>query len=504
MLLSFGSLFSQNVEWSELLKVSGRLTRILPIDGKTFYTTRLTGLLLTTTNLSNHENFIIKDQEKIVTTFEGNIASIKEVFLINFKTVVFLTDKQDGKYKLSMQLYGKDCLPEGELLQLAEFIQPKGLERSGFFNLIQSQNQQFFCVEYSIPRSKSDNERFGFKVINANLEIVSEGEFDSQYIASQRDVVKRYLSNTGDYFIASKITDKELIEGHSILDKSVLMYLTSKGIKEVNLGDKYISDVIFSSDNNQLITFTGLYGDSTIRLKGVFYFQLDIETQEIINKGFNEFEKDFITEGLSGRDKMLSDKREANSKSESSMYNYIMRDNIRLADGSFVGIIEQYYFEVSKKSNPELQNTYYHYNDLILYKVNESGEFVWLKKIKKKQSSIDGGYLSSTAQYLVDDKMVMLFNDNLKNYDESGQVLKDAENGKNLYIFGSQKKNNCVARVEVDLATGDVQRSMFFGRNETEAVAIPKLFNVDYVNKEMLMVFRFGKKEKFGLINFGK
>lgn len=514
VLLSCGSLFAQNIDWSELLKVSGRVTRILPVEGKTFFTTRWSGgALLGAPYISSHEDFVIQNQEKIVSKVEGSSANINDVVSFNSKIIVFLTDKQDGMNKLFMQPYGKDCFPEGEAVQLAEYSIPKGWNKGGYFNVLQSQNQQFFCVEYSIPGTKTENERFGFKVIDANFETVSEGEYESQYEARQSDVSNRYLSNTGDYFIAVKVynvNEKGRVKDYSSLEKFVLMHVTPEGIEEVNLdlGDKHISDVTFSSDNNRLMTFTGLYGEGTTSAKGVFYFQLDFKKQEIINEGFNEFGKDFITEGWSDRAKKKSEKREAKGKGTPSLYNYIIRDNVTLEDGSMVGMIEQYYVHVvtTRDSRGNTTTTYYYYyNDLILYKVSESGEFVWLKKIQKSQvSTNDGGYLSSTAQYVADGKMVILFNDNLKNYDESGQVLDDAESGKMLYGASYRKKTNCVARVEVDLATGETQRRTFFGRNEAEAIAIPKLFCTDYVNKEMLMVLRIGKKEKYGLIHFGE
>lgn len=510
-LIAWGTIAAQEVEWSELTKANGRVTGILPVQGKKFYTTRWSGgMLLGSAQLTYHDDFLVYAQEKIAAKVENSAANINDIVSFNGKVIVFLTDKQDGLHKLYMQRYGVDCVPEGEPEQLAEYTIPKGWRTSGYFNVLQSQNQQFFCVEYAIPQNKAENERFGFKVLNASFETVSEGEYESPYEARQSDISNRYLSNTGDYFMAVKvynINDRGRVKDYTSLEKFVLMHVTSEGIEEMNLdlGDKRISDVTFSSDNNRLMTFTGLYGDKSYGAKGVFYFQVDFKKQEILNEGFNEFGKDFITAGWSDRAKKKADKQEAKGKGTPALYNYEIRDNVTLADGSMIGMIEQYYVVVRTYTDARGNTTttyVYYYNDVITYKVSETGEFVWVKKIPKYQvSTNDGGYYSSVAHYVTDTKMVVFFNDNLKNYDESGNFIQPAA-GTGVLATSYRKKSNCVARVEMDLATGEMERKTYFARSETEAYAIPKLFNVDYNNHEMLLFLRMGKKEKFGLISF--
>lgn len=512
-LLTFGSVFAQEVEWSPLLKSSGQIRHILPVQGATFFSTRWSGGgLLGSLFLSHHEHFEVDSHEKIVNKVEGSVASINDIVSFNSKVIVFLTDKRDGLNKLYMQPYGTDCLPEGDAVQLAEYSIPKGWNKSGYFNVLQSQNQQFFCVEYSIPASKEGSERFGYKVLNASFETISEGEYESIYDPKQSDVSNRYLSNTGDYFIAVKVynvNERGRVRDYSSLEKFVLMHVTEEGIDQMDLdlGNKRISDVTFSSDNNTLMTFTGLYGEGSYSAKGVFYFQVDFKEHEILNEGFSEFGNDFITQGWSDRAKKQADKREAKGKGAPALYNYVIRDNVTLPDGSMIGMIEQYYVQVVTYTDSRGYSRttyYYYYNDVITYKVSQTGEFVWINKIPKTQvTTNDGGYYSSVADYVTNDKLVVLFNDNLKNYDDVGNFLPFSSSH-SLQSARFSKRTNCVARVELDLATGEMNRRTFFGRSEAEAIAIPKLFYTDYNNHEMLMVLRMRKKEKFGLIRFGE
>jgi hypothetical protein len=505
-----GISFAQNIQWGELNKSPGRVISILPVANSAFYTYRWSGgALLGSPALGRHEDFSLLTQEKIQMKVEGSAANFNDAISIDGKVIVFLTDRRDGQNKLFMQEYGGDCMPSGSPRELAEYTLPKGWKRASYFNVLQSENQQFFCVEYSIPGRNDEHDRFGFKVLNADFETVSEGEYESPYEANKSDVSNRYLSNTGDYFIAMKVynlNEKGRVKDYSSLEKFVLMQVDEDGVEEINLdlGDKHISEVTFSSDNNSLLTFNGLYGQGVSSAKGVFYFQVDFRKKEIINEGFNEFGNDFITEGWSDRAKEKASKREAKGKGTPALYNYEIRDNITLADGSMIGMIEQYYVRVvtTTDSKGNTRTTYYYYyNDVIVYKVAQTGEFEWLKKIPKRQvSTNDGGYLSSVASYVTNDKLVIFFNDNLKNYDEGGNFL----NGDSKLDYASyRKKTNCVARVELDLASGEGERKTFFGRGEAEAIAVPKLFQTDYKNKEMLILLQIGKKEKFGLISFG-
>ena len=88
-------------------------------------------------------------------------------------------------------------------------------------------------------------------------------------------------------------------------------------------------------------------------------------------------------------------------------------------------------------------------------------------------------------------------NDNLNNYDQKGVW------NNNVYTSSFRKKTNTVAKVEIGLRDGEVERNTFFDRSETNALAVPKLFEVDYKNKEMLIYLIINRKEKFGLLNFG-
>ena len=141
---------------------------------------------------------------------------------------------------------------------------------------------------------------------------------------------------------------------------------------------------------------------------------------------------------------------------------------------------------------------YYHYNDIVTYKISNSGVFEWVKKIPKTQiSTNDYGYFSSIGSYFNENHLVIFFNDHIKNYNEEGTW-----NSNNNYEASFTKRSNTVAKVMVDLKSGDINRTSFLNVKETKAIAIPKVFTVDYSKNEMILFMIYGKKEKFGLIHF--
>lgn len=511
--VSFISFAQYDVKWSELMPVKGRVSQVLPVSYSDFYTTRFQGgALLGATYLTKHSNFLVTSKGKITAKLSEGFGQVERITIIKDVPIIFISDKKDGKNSLYLQKYSNTCEPAGPPKKIATYEMPKSRKRKGEFWVRVCENKEFFVVEYEIPGSREEKDRFGYVVYSSDLEVVSEGEYELPYDADKVSITNNYLSNTGDYFLAAKVykanENKGLFKSRLNLDKIVLMQVTPDGVEEFDLqlkDGKYISDLSFSSDQNRLMTFTGLYSDkSHSGVKGVFFMQLDFNKKSVTREGWEEFSKDFITQGWSDRAKKKAQKRADKGKGEPELYEYDIRDIQTLKDGSMIGMLEQYYVVVTSHTDPKTgATTYtytYYYNDVIVYKVNKNGGFDWVKKIKKYQvSTNDGGFYSSVASFHTDDKLVMLFNDNLKNYSESGQFIDD---NARFYPTSYKKKTNTVAKVEIDLSTGEIARETYFDRKETKAYAVPKKFTVDYNRKEMLMVLLYGKKEKYGVLSF--
>ncbi len=513
LLLVFFSFYSQsqdyNVEWGDIESSKGAAYNILPIRGSEFYSLRQTGSRIAPSyRVVYHKDFKMVKNGRIITKVNGSSAILEGSQIIDGKFVVFLSDRVGTEKIFYMQEYSDDLEPKGIAIELAKFDMPKKRKNRGGFNVITSRNGEFFAVEYTIPGLKEESDKYGYKVYDNEINLVSEGDFDLPFDGNLSSIDQHYISNTGDYFLS--VNEYEPSERKGIFRSYVnykamhIFHITPDGAEQytMDMDDRRVESMTMSSDNDGVFSITGMYGEKGVGgVEGIFHIQLDFFKNKVIQEGFEAFTKDFITQDWSDRQKEKADKRAAKGKGEPQLYEYIMRDTEVLKDGSIIGSAEQYYVEVRTRTdaNGRTTTTYvYHYNDIIAFKIGKDGDFDWIKKIDKYQaSSNDGGPFSSYSRFVDGDKLVFIFNDNVDNYKENGEfgLQKDRLRG-TLY----RKKKNVVAIVSMDIETGEYDRNTLFSREEVDAIAIPKMFNVDYVNKEVLIYTWMRTKEKFGLM----
>lgn len=501
---------SYNVEWGEMEKSTGRMVSILPKSGKDFYALRWSGgFLLGSYKFSSHENFKMTATGKLEMKAEGGMANFEGAQVVGKKLIVFLSDKKEGKNHFYLQEYGPDMLPKGPSSELANYELEKGKSK-GFFNVISSRDHEFFGVVWEIPGKKDESDKYGFKIFDSEMNEVSDGDYKLPYDGKLSLINQHYLSNTGDYFISvtefSPSEDKRIFRNYLNYKAMHIMQVTPEGIEDftIDLEGKRVEAMTMNSDNDRIFTFTGIYGDQgKAGVSGLFYLRANFDKQEIIDEGFEKFGKDFITQDWSDRQKEKAEKKERKGKGEPQLYNYVMRQTEVLKDGSVVGSLEQYYVVVYTYTDPKTgasRTTYtYYYNDIIAFKVGVDGGFDWLKKLNKYQvSSNDGGPFSSYSRFVDNGKLCFIFNDHAKNYDEQGKFLDSDK----TFPANFGKKKNVVAIVEVDLENGEINRKTFFDRKEITAIAVPKLFHIDYKTNELLLYAVYGKKERFGILKF--
>lgn len=512
-LLGSTTLIAQNnVEWSELVKKKGSYPSFYTEGGKSFYAVAAGSGIGGSRMMLHYDDFLLNADEKMKFEVDGRRANYEGSILVKGQMLVFMSQEDSGIKKLYYKIYDNSCLPSSEPVLVAEYANDKGSKRSSSFNVHQSKNKEFFCIEYSVPGKKTDNENFGYKVYDQNLAIVSEGMYDSPFTTVEADINNHYLSNTGDLFLGMKVyTMKQngKVNTREGLQAYMIYLLQGNDMKEVDmyklglqLEDRALTDLTFTADDSRILTCTGLYGRKT-GTNGAFYFRIDFDANTFVEEGYSEFSKEFITSDWSDREKEKAQKKEDKGKGAPTLYHYDFRDVFPTEDGGIIVMMEQYYVVVTSMTDSKgnVRYTYhYYYNDVIAYKVKNDGEFEWVQKIDKAQHSInDGGYLSSVAGYQKDGKYVLFFNDNIQNYTESGQ-FETPEKG--VASSSMSNKKNCVARVEIDLENGETKRELFTSRSETDAYCVPKRFEVDYTNDQMLLYFQTRTKEKFGMLKF--
>jgi hypothetical protein len=505
--------FSQNVEWSDLMKKKGYYPSFFYTGGKNFYSVVANGALGRSLGLKHYSDFMVDSEDNIEFKVDGKKSRYEGTRMVGKDIVVFMSQEQNDIQKLYYQRYDKSCKAIEPPVFLAEYPNEKGGRFSNFY-VFQSENRQFLCVQYSIPGKKTDTEAFGYKIMNESLNITNEGEFEMPYTNAEATINTSYISGSGEYYIGLSIHPTK--SNGKVIGNALSNYIICKmegndmtqlGLTdlETSLFDKGVAELNFVEDPNGLLVFTGLYGTGAeTGVEGAFCMKINMDSKELVSEVFNKFEKDFITATWTDRQKKKAKKKEEKGKGTPEFYNYYVRELKCLPDGSVFVSMEQYYVTVHTytDSKGNTRTTYtYHYNDVIVFKVGADNTFDWVQRIRKYQaSSNDGGYILGIGGYTTDEDYVVYFNDNIENYDESGTYM--VEDSEKINGTSASKNRNCVAKATINLETGELTRERFTSRAETDAYCIPKLFEDDEVNRTLLMYFQTRKKEKFGLLKY--
>lgn len=510
-LLVLGSAFAQSnqVEWGEMEAKSGYLIEMMPLNGKDFYSLRWKGgNAFGGYYISRHDDLKTTVTDKVIKSVNNSIANFETSAIIEDHPVIFLSDKKENHNLLYAQQYGYDLKPRGEAKLLVDFSLDKGQSYSGY-NIIQSKDKKFFAVLWIIQGKKKDKNTYGYAVFNEKFEVIHEWEYELPFEAQYSEVSEHLLTNSGDYFLAVKEFEKseeKKVFRNFLQYKAMHIYQVAEdGLEDYSMqmrGNR-VEAISIDSDDDQNFIITGVYGHNQVEgVKGLFYLKLDYKNEKVIEESFEEFKKDFIIEDWSEKELERAERREEKGKGAPTLYDYKMRDVFIMPDGSIIGSLEQNYVMVRSFSDTRgmTTTTYtYYYNDIIAFKIGSNdGGFEWLQKIKKMQvSTNDGGPYSSYASYIDGNSMKFIFNDSRANYDENGNYVEGLS-----FLTRFTNKDNVVSFTEVNLSDGSLERKSLFSKKEMGTLAIPKMFEVDYINKHVLLYTTFRSKERYGLLKF--
>ena len=324
-------------------------------------------------------------------------------------------------------------------------------------------------------------------------------------------VNQHHITNQGDYILVvtehKERNDRFLGRNWENFKALHIYRITNDSLRSfnVNLEDKRIDDIMVSSNAQNQVVLTGLYGrGNRTGTEGIFTISLDLNADSVVSYKYVAFDKEILRESRTEQQMSRYERRWDNRDDAPQIYSYKLRQIQTLADGSQLGFMEQYYER--KYTNYDTRtgittiNFYYYYMDIVAFKIDKNGVYQWGKRIPKSQVSMnDMGPFSSFVACNNDQNAYLIFNDNKRNYDEIG-VFNQKENSINGLSLSNRK--NVVALVKIDLSNGNLERNVFFSRKELSAIVVPKLMHIDWRNKELLMYAINGNREKFGILSF--
>ena len=299
------------------------------------------------------------------------------------------------------------------------------------------------------------------------------------------------------------------------------MSYTDKGEKEeeyrIGLEDKFITDLTFRVAKGGTLICSGFYSEKgTYSIKGAYYFRLNPVTREITNRNYSPFDFEFLTQGLSDKNKERA--RAATEKNDRGrapeLYEYSLDELILRSDGGAVLVAEQYFVEREyynnnrfgyspyggfydpfyySRYNQTQTDYYYNYNDIIVVNIRPDGEVEWSARIPKRQETRnDGGYYSSYAMSIVRDKLYFIYNDDVRNYSDRGRDDR-------WYTYGGGESVMVLA--QVSSRGGEVEVFPMDSSGNSGVVVRPKMCR-QIGKKEMAVFGERGRGYRFGSLVF--
>lgn len=294
-----------------------------------------------------------------------------------------------------------------------------GYTAQGKFSLDLSSDESTFIIKYRYPPENRDdsknNDILGVSVFSHELEELWKDDLKMPYTESLMDNLDFTIGSNGSaYFLVRLYKEEKTRENAKDPNNESLAILTATPDGEVNeaefrLKDEYVlDDVILAENAKQDIICAGYYRKrGSYGADGSFIVIMD-KNGNLEEGKYYEFSIDFIKmyKRLSERGKKKMEEKE--EEGELAMSNLYMRSVRLLDDGSVVLAGEIFYITTHTDSKGNTR-TVYHYDDVILVKINPDGELGWVQKFPKRSTS-ESFKLMASANYTY-----VLFSDNPNN-----------------------------------------------------------------------------------------
>lgn len=494
--------FSQDIAWGELVRQSGSIYKTIPTETDQFLVIRyFSGNFSSSFSVERYQGLEKVQTKKLRTTANKRIATFRGIDWINDQLVMFVSNRSEGRENLYAKLYDDQFdLIEDKLIGFFDLDKKR---KEGVFHYKISQNNKYLGVFWDLEGKNNQNHVYGFRIFGPDWQLHHEGEYEVPIAPEFSKIHSSHLSNSGDFFLCISELEKVKKSISKYAFKSLHLYHIAEGdgLQDyvIEFPQKEINAVGLSSEDTSLFTMTGVYSDTLASgLSGMFLVKFDLNQREIVSQVAEPFDTSFIKSSWEEKQRDLFERRAKKRNYKPSLMNYEMREIVFMKDGSIFCSLEQYYIDKRHEfSGPtgggDYPVNYFHYNDVVGYKIGIDNKIEWIKKIDKRQTSIDdNGLYSGFFSVVSDSSYRIYFNDNVVNYHESG-AWNESDN---VAPYSTSKNSNAFAQVEVNMYSGEINRKAITSRLKTSVVLIPQDFQRSF--NDILLIGVLRGKERFG------
>lgn len=383
------------------------------------------------------------------------------------------------------------------------------------FDFLVSKDQSKILIQYrKKPKVKKDTKSWdiiGVGVYDVSLTKIWSREYKMPYTERRMNALDYAVDSDGNGYILTKVfhddsnkdkKKKKDTEANYHIELFRLLK-TSESIEKtkITLGKKFINGIsLFESPDNYMIC-AGYYNKGLHKKlnnsDGLFTFKITRDGELIDEKEY-QIPVDVLNQYVSKRTKKKNLKKDKKGKAE--FEHLKLKELVIQNDGGLVFIGEQTYVVRHRTSKGRTYYTF-HNNDILITKINSSGEMDWMKKIPKRQSGLPGmGQVYDTSKTFQGGMSYSHFFTNGNHY------LIYLDNVKNINLpldkipaLHSDGKGGYLTSYKINDETGDVSKgSIFDTRNVKPKFAVYQFSNnrvIKTAENEFLVEVYKKKKE---------
>ncbi|MGB3584943.1 MAG: hypothetical protein WBA23_00315 [Tunicatimonas sp.] len=510
-----------DIRWGETVRVSrsSTLEDIIGYDSDGVYTIRKSESMYANSilNLSSfkaierydHNMNLVRSVEVDLRHENHRKRRFEQVILYHGKLLLFTSfpNKDKKQNQLFVQEVDKETLFAEKKLHAVATINYEGHSRynSGTFDYTISRDSSKLLIFYQLPYEKEEIERFGFHVFDNKFDLLWEKQITLNYQEELFDIAQYRVDNQGDIHILGKLFDKKRKEkrkGEANYKYQILSYW-NKGEElveyPVEMSGIYLNNMRITIDDNQNIVCAGFYSEEGSNgMKGSYFLTIDKKSREVVKKTHKAFSADFMAQGMKKRQAKKTKNKMAKDK-DVELFNYNLNELILRDDGGAVLVSERAYTkQIQRSSTDGMPNgrsyTRYYYHNIAVVSLNSAGVIDWAQKIPKWQiTDRDGGFYSSYAIAVINDKLHFIYNDHPKNL--------DAKSSK-IHNFSLKRNKAIVVMVTIDSQGKQKKQSLFLAA-DAQTITRPKV--CEQISDTELIVFgQRKKKQRLAKLSFGK
>jgi hypothetical protein len=254
--------------------------------------------------------------------------------------------------------------------------------------VLSSNKRKLLC--FKNLENKRESEKILYYIFDEAGAYTRSGEIGLNFPDNQFAIKSVQVSNEGNVFLLGKLFVTNRVSNPT--DFRYIMYRYDTRTEEkkevqIDLGNRFITDLAFKLDREENIYLAGFYSYSnTDRMIGTIMQKINPDG-EVVLDATEPFSKEFLANYLT--DGQINRGRE--------LRNFYLNKIVLRSDGGVLLLAEKFYITYRSYRDPYgywVDREVYHYEDVILTSVSADGKIEWQQIVEKTQISENPSTLS--------------------------------------------------------------------------------------------------------------